>query len=71
MRGAADAVTLEENLSGFADADKVSSWAISAMNWAVGQGLIQGANGRLAPQASATRAQVAAILMRFAEKLAK
>ena len=66
-----DAVTLEENLSGFADADKVSSWAISAMNWAVGQGLIQGANGRLAPQASATRAQVAAILMRFAEKFAK
>ena len=66
-----DAVTLEENLSGFADADKVSSWAISAMNWAVGQGLIQGANGRLTPQASATRAQVAAILMRFAEKFAK
>ena len=30
-----DSVTLEENLTGFADGDQVSSWAVSAMNWAV------------------------------------
>ena len=35
------------------------------MQWAVGQDLIQGSNGQLRPQANATRAEVAAILMRF------
>ena len=62
------AVTLEENLSAYPDADQVSEYAVTAMNWAVGQGLIQGMAGKLAPQATATRAQTAAILMRFCQR---
>ena len=61
------AVTLAENLTGFADADQVSSYAVPALNWAVGQGLVNGAGGKLLPQANATRAQVAAIIHRFLE----
>lgn len=66
-----EAVTLEENLSRFTDKASVSAWAVPAMNWAVGQGLIEGSNGLLRPQANASRAEVAAILMRFAQKIAK
>ena len=61
------AVTLEENLGGFADADQISSYAIPAMNWAVGKGLINGSGSTLAPKAQATRAQVAAIIHRYLE----
>lgn len=64
-------VTLEENLSRFTDKASVSAWAVPAMQWAVGQGLIEGSNGLLRPQANASRAEVAAILMRFAQKIAK
>ena len=66
-----EAVTLEENLSRFTDKASVSAWAVPAMNWAVGQGLIEGSNGLLRPQANASRAEVAVILMRFAQKIAK
>ena len=66
-----ESVTLEENLSRFTDKASVSAWAVPAMNWAVGQGLIEGSNGLLRPQANASRAEVAAILMRFAQKIAK
>lgn len=58
-------------LIGFSDADKVSGYAAEAMQWAVAEGLLQGSNGKLNPQGSATRAQVATILMRFMEKIAK
>lgn len=58
-------------LTGFSDADKVSGYAAEAMQWAVAEGLLQGSNGKLDPQGSATRAQVATILMRFMEKFAK
>lgn len=58
-------------LTGFSDADKVSGYAAEAMQWAVAEGLLQGSNGELDPQGSATRAQVATILMRFMEKIAK
>ena len=58
-------------LTGFSDADKVSGYAAEAMQWAVAEGLLQGSNGKLDPQGSATRAQVATILMRFMEKIAK
>ena len=61
------AVTLEDNLGGFADADQISSYAIPAMNWAVGKGLINGSGSTLAPKAQATRAQVAAIIHRYLE----
>ena len=66
-----ESVTLEKNLSRFTDKASVSAWAVPAMNWAVGQGLIEGSNGLLRPQANASRAEVAAILMRFAQKIAK
>ena len=66
-----ESVTLEENLSRFTDKASVSAWAVPAMNWAVGRGLIEGSNGLLRPQANASRAEVAAILMRFAQKIAK
>ena len=53
----------------FADQEKVSAWAQDAMNWAVASGLMQGRNGNvLDPQGTATRAEVAAMLRRFAEK---
>ena len=55
----------------FADYDSVSAYAREAMAWCVESGLIQGSSGRLAPQENATRAQVAAILTRYAQKIAK
>ena len=60
-----DAVTLAENLSSFADHDSVSGYAVPAMQWAVGQGLINGTDGKLLPTGTATRCQFAAILNRF------
>ncbi len=61
------AVTLEQNPSRFTDTDQISAYAVPAMNWAVGKGLINGADGKLSPKASATRAQVAAIIHRYLE----
>lgn len=56
------------SLSNFADYDKVSPWAREAMQWAVGAGLISGKNGSiLDPTGTATRAEVASILMNFLE----
>ena len=55
------------NLSIFADASSVSTYANEAMQWAVSTGLINGMDGKLNPQGSATRAQVATMLMRFSE----
>lgn len=60
------------SLASFTDAGRVSSYATDAMRWAVSTGIISGmGNGLLAPQGNATRAQVAAILMRFTENLTK
>ena len=65
-------VSASADISGYADASSVSGWAKEAMQWAVGAGLINGRTATtLAPQGSATRAEVAAILMRFAQKIAK
>lgn len=59
------------DISTFADDSQVSSYAVEAMNWAVGSGLISGVgNNTLAPKGSATRAQVAVILMRFCNSVA-
>ena len=71
VKNGLEAVTLSENLTQFTDASDISAWAVSAMQWAVGQGLIQGSNGQLRPQANASRAEVATILMRFCEVLGK
>ena len=54
-------------LDSFSDAASVSTYAASAMQWAVANGIVNGSNGKLNPQDNATRAQVAAILMRFCE----
>lgn len=54
------------SLDGFSDGDTVSSYAKAPMEWAVGAGLITGSGGKLMPKGTATRAQVAAILHRFA-----
>ena len=53
------------NLDGFKDAASVSSYAVDAMNWAVDEGLLKGANNKLSPKSNATRAQVAAIIHRY------
>ena len=56
----------------FADGDSVSAYAVDAIRWAVHEGLISGMeNNTLAPQGTATRAQVAQILMNFHQKLDK
>ena len=61
-----DAVTVEENLAAFADADEINEYAISALNWAVGSGLINGkTESTLCPKDNATRAEIAAILHRY------
>ena len=54
-------------LDSFSDAASVSTYAADAMQWAVANGIVDGSNGKLNPQNNATRAQVAAILMRFCE----
>jgi len=60
------------DLSGYADASKISSYATEAMSWAVGNKLLSGyGNGNLGPQNTATRAQVATILMRFCKAVVK
>ena len=67
-------LTATGSLAGFPDATSVSSWARTEMAWAVGNGLISGTGSGsvayLTPQGSATRAQVAAILMRFEQAMA-
>ena len=57
----------DEKLDSFSDAASVSTYAASAMQWAVANGIVNGSNGKLNPQNNATRAEVAAILMRFCE----
>ena len=64
-------VSKSADLNGFADANTVSTYATDAMRWAVANGLIQGSNSKLNPKGTATRAQVATILMRFMELYAK
>ncbi|MCR4962378.1 MAG: S-layer homology domain-containing protein, partial [Firmicutes bacterium] len=61
-------VSQTADLSGYGDAGQVDGWAQQAMAWACGSGLIQGdGQHNLLPGQGATRAQVAAILMRFVE----
>ena len=55
-------------LTGYGDAQAVSSYALPAMRWACGTGILQGANGKLSPNGLATRAQLAAMLHRYLTK---
>ena len=59
------------NTGAYPDAPEINAYASDAMRWAVGVGLINGSDGKLLPQGDATRAQVATLLMRFAETIAK
>jgi hypothetical protein len=61
----------EGSLDAFPDAGTVSAYARNAMAWAVENGIINGNNGNLDPKGYATRAQVAAIIMRYCNYLAK
>ena len=62
-------LTVKGNLDKFKDADKVTDYAKTAMQWAVGSGLMKGKSGNLLdPQGTATRAEIAAMLHRFIEK---
>ena len=65
----ADVPEASGTLDAFADADTVSSYAVDAMRWAAANGIVNGSHGRLNPQGNATRAQAAAMLMRFCEKM--
>ena len=62
-------LTVKGNLDKFRDADKITDYAKTAMQWAVGSGLVKGKSGNLLdPQGTATRAEIAAMLHRFIEK---
>ena len=65
---AAGSPSTSKNLTGYADANAVSDWAVEALAWAVDNGIISGMSGSsLAPKNTATRAQVAVMLMQFVE----
>ena len=65
-------VSAAADLSGYPDADKVQTYAQEAMSWAVAEGIVAGMeDGTLNPAGNATRAQIATILMRFCEGVAK
>ena len=62
-------LTVKGNPDTFKDADKITDYAKTAMQWAVGSGLMKGKSGNLLdPQGTATRAEIAAMLHRFIEK---
>lgn len=63
-------VTASGDLDSYTDAGQIGAYALTAMGWANGAGLVTGSNGALAPQSSATRAEAATILMRFLESAA-
>ena len=64
-------VSAAADLSGYPDAGKVQTYAQKAMSWAVAEGIVEGMDGNLNPAGNATRAQIATILMRFCEGVAK
>lgn len=62
--------TIMGSAAAFSDGEQISSYAVDAVNWAIGAGLIQGVgNNTLSPAGGATRAQAATILMRFCEDI--
>ena len=64
-----DAVTLADHLAQFSDRGQISTWAVSALNWAVGSGIMNGrSGGALDPKGTAARAELAAMLRRFLEQ---
>jgi uncharacterized repeat protein (TIGR02543 family) len=61
----------DTNILSYTDALEISEYAIPAMQWACGAGIIQGNGGYLDPQGNATRAEIATMLMRFCVNVAK
>lgn len=59
------------SLNSFSDHTSVSGYAVASLQWSVAEKLVNGSNGKLMPTGNASRAQVAAILHRFAENVAK
>ncbi len=65
-------LTAAGDLNSFSDVSKVSDWAVAALTWANGEGLINGnEDGTLAPNGTAIRGQAASILMNFDQNVAK
>ena len=69
--GADVSIGEETNILSYDDAFEISEYAIPAFQWACGSGILQGDNNKLMPKNNATRAQIAAIMMRSAGKLTK
>lgn len=63
-----DTVTTQELISGYIDADSVPSYAVSAFNWALAAGIVQGSDGSLMPDNDCTRAQIVTMMYRLLEK---
>lgn len=63
-------ISAADSLAGFSDSSRVAGYARQAMQWAVGEGIMQGDSGRLMPTGDASREQVASMLMRFAQNVA-
>ena len=61
----------DTNILSYTDAQSISSYAVPAIQWACGAGVMNGSNGRLSPKSGATRAQAAQLLMNFCENAAK
>ena len=68
--GADVSIGEDTNILSYADALEISEYAMPAMQWACGAGVIEGSGANLNPQGQATRAEAAAMLMRFCEKFA-
>ena len=65
-------VSATSDLFGYTDLDKVSAWALPSMKWAVGTGAVGGrTDTTLNPQDNATRAEIAAIVMRYYTEIAE
>ncbi len=63
-------ISASDSLAGFSDSSRVAGYARQAVQWAVGAGILHGDSGRLIPSGDATRAQVAVMLMQFAQNVA-
>ena len=67
---AAGSPSTSGDLKGYVDASSVSDWAVQALSWAVDKGILSGmGGGTLAPQTTATRAQVSVMLMQFVKNM--
>jgi len=65
FKGYNDSIGEDTNILSYSDVSEISEYAVPAMNWACGAGIIQGNAGNLMPKDGAQRCQVAAMLIRF------